>query len=33
MSNKEIANAFDDLANLLELHEENEFKIKSYRNA
>lgn len=33
MTNKEIANAFDDLANLLELHEENEFKIKSYRNA
>lgn len=33
MSNKEIANAFDTLANLLELHEENEFKIKSYRNA
>ena len=33
MTNKEIANAFDELANLLELHEENEFKIKSYRNA
>ena len=33
MTNKQIANAFDDLANLLELHEENEFKIKSYRNA
>ena len=33
MSNKEIANAFDELANLLELHEENEFKIRSYRNA
>lgn len=33
MTNKQIANAFDELANLLELHEENEFKIKSYRNA
>ena len=33
MSNKEIANAFDELANLLELHEDNEFKIRSYRNA
>ena len=33
MSNKEIARAFDELANLLELHEENEFKIRSYRNA
>ena len=33
MSNKEIARAFDNLANLLELHEENEFKIRSYRNA
>ena len=33
MTNKEIANTFDALANLLELHEENEFKIKSYRNA
>lgn len=33
MTNKEIANAFDTLANLLELHGENEFKIKSYRNA
>jgi DNA polymerase (family 10) len=33
MSNKEIANAFDELAKLLELHEENEFKIRSYRNA
>jgi DNA polymerase (family X) len=33
MTNKQIANAFDDLANILELHEENEFKIKSYRNA
>ena len=33
MSNKAIANALDELANLLELHEENEFKIRSYRNA
>lgn len=33
MTNKEIAHTFDALANLLELHEENEFKIKSYRNA
>lgn len=33
MTNKEIANAFDELANLLELHEDNEFKIRSYRNA
>jgi DNA polymerase (family X) len=33
MTNKQIANALDDLANLLELHEENEFKIRSYRNA
>lgn len=33
MSNKEIANAFDELANLLELHEVNEFKLRSYRNA
>ncbi len=33
MTNKQIANAFDELANILELHEENEFKIKSYRNA
>jgi DNA polymerase (family 10) len=33
MSNKEIASAFDELANLLELHEDNAFKIRSYRNA
>jgi DNA polymerase (family X) len=33
MTNKQIANAFDELANLMELHEENEFKIKSYRSA
>ena len=33
MSNKEIAYAFDELANLMELHEEDGFRIKSYRNA
>jgi DNA polymerase (family X) len=33
MSNKEIANAFDELANLMELHEEPIFKIRSYQNA
>ncbi|TNE60337.1 MAG: DNA polymerase/3'-5' exonuclease PolX [Bacteroidetes bacterium] len=33
MTNKEIARAFDELADLLELHEDNEFKIRSYRNA
>lgn len=33
MTNKEIANAFDDLANLMELHEEDDFRVKSYRNA
>lgn len=33
MSNKEIAYAFDDLANLMELHGEDEFRIRSYRNA
>lgn len=33
MSNKEIANAFRYLADLMELHGENPFKIKSYRNA
>jgi DNA polymerase (family 10) len=33
MTNKQIALAFDELANLLELHEENEFKVRSYRNA
>lgn len=33
MSNKEIANAFDALANLMELHEEDGFRIRSYRNA
>lgn len=33
MTNKQIANAFDELANLMELHEEDEFRIRSYRNA
>jgi DNA polymerase (family X) len=33
VSNKEIANAFDDLANIMELHDENQFKIRSFRNA
>ncbi len=33
MSNKEIANAFDELGNIMELHDENQFKIRSYRNA
>ncbi len=33
MTNKQIANAFDDLANLMELHGEDEFRIRSYRNA
>jgi DNA polymerase (family 10) len=33
MTNKEIAYAFDDLANLMELHGEDEFRIRSYRSA
>ena len=33
MSNKEIANAFNDLAKIMELHDENPFKIRSYQNA
>jgi len=33
MTNKEIANKFQELANLMELHEENKFKIRSYSNA
>ncbi|MCC6462272.1 MAG: DNA polymerase/3'-5' exonuclease PolX [Saprospiraceae bacterium] len=32
MSNKEIAYAFDELANLMELHEEDGFRIRTYRN-
>jgi DNA polymerase (family X) len=33
MTNKEIAAKFDLLANLMELYQENPFKIKSYQNA
>jgi DNA polymerase/3'-5' exonuclease PolX len=33
MTNKQIANAFSDLADIMELHSENPFKISSYRNA
>ncbi|MBK8628130.1 MAG: hypothetical protein IPN86_22000 [Saprospiraceae bacterium] len=33
LNNKQIAGKFDLLAKLLELHDENPFKIKSYANA
>ncbi len=33
MTNKQIAYAFDDLAKLMELHEEDDFRVKSYKNA
>lgn len=33
MTNKEYANAFQTLAKLMELHEENSYRIKSYNNA
>jgi DNA polymerase (family 10) len=33
MSNKEIAKAFQQLADIMELHDENPFKIRSYQNA
>jgi DNA polymerase (family X) len=33
MTNKEIARAFANLAAIMELHDENPFKIKSYQNA
>ncbi|BDS12034.1 DNA polymerase/3'-5' exonuclease PolX [Aureispira anguillae] len=33
MTNKEYANAFQTLAKLMELHEENSYRIKSYSNA
>ncbi|MCB0704180.1 MAG: DNA polymerase/3'-5' exonuclease PolX [Saprospiraceae bacterium] len=33
MTNKEIANAFQELGNLMELHQENPFKIRSYQTA
>ena len=33
MTNKEIAKNLDFMANLMELHDENQFKIRSYQNA
>ncbi|MCE2790777.1 MAG: hypothetical protein LW630_12805 [Saprospiraceae bacterium] len=33
LTNSQIAARFDQLAKLMELHEENPFKIKSYANA
>ncbi len=33
MTNKEIARTFNDLARIMELHDENPFKIRSYSNA
>ena len=33
MTNKEIAKAFQELGNIMELHNENPFKIRSYQNA
>lgn len=33
MTNKEIAYAFDELSSLMELHGEDDFRIKSYKNA
>lgn len=33
MTNKEIARQFNDLAKIMELHDENPFKIRSYANA
>ena len=33
MTNKEIANAFQSLAKIMELHKENKFKIRSYSSA
>lgn len=33
MTNKDIARAFRELAEIMELHEENTFKIRSYQNA
>jgi DNA polymerase (family 10) len=33
MTNRAIASAFDELAGLMELHDEDEFRIRSYRNA
>ena len=31
--NPDIAQSFDDLADLLELHEANPFRVRAYRNA
>ncbi len=33
MTNKEIARNFNELARIMELHDENPFKIRSYANA
>ena len=33
MTNKDIARAFRELAEIMELHEENPFKIRSYQSA
>ena len=33
MTNRDIARTFRDLAEIMELYEENPFKIKSYQNA
>ncbi|MEL6867379.1 MAG: helix-hairpin-helix domain-containing protein [Bacteroidota bacterium] len=33
ITNKEIANTFNDLAKIMELHKENPYKIRSYQNA
>lgn len=33
MTNKEIAKEFSELADLMELHDQNEFKVRTYRNA
>ncbi|MCB0640452.1 MAG: PHP domain-containing protein [Phaeodactylibacter sp.] len=33
MTNKEIAKTFQELGNIMELHQENPFKIRSYQNA
>lgn len=32
MTNKAIANAFDDLANIMELHDEDDFRVRTYRS-
>ncbi|HEX5624796.1 MAG TPA: helix-hairpin-helix domain-containing protein, partial [Saprospiraceae bacterium] len=33
LTNKEVAGLFHEMAALMELHEENPFKIRSYENA